>query len=154
MSCCSFLCVCVCVVVITKEHLCLCRMSRACVAFQRFSRNWTEVKGWTADLFLFLLLPSSLIFPGVTMTDGGRRYRVSGITPPPRQMAAARSARPWTGQKSIFHHLKSIKRGFLRALQLPACVPFHPPPTTSPPVPPPPHPATPRALNQTLCSYN
>lgn len=29
-----------------------------------------------------------------------------------RQIVATRSARPWTRQKSIFHHLKSIKGGF------------------------------------------
>lgn len=52
-----------------------------------------------------------------------------------RQIVATRSARPWTRQKSIFHHLKSIKRRFFSSFFFFESVPFHPPPGKPPPTP-------------------
>lgn len=84
---------------------------------------------------------SSLIFPHVTMTDGG------AVEPGVRHYYPDKwaRARPGLGLHlgSIFHHLKSIKRGFLR----PACVaPSSPTPFGFPAKRHPPNPATPPRL--------
>jgi len=106
----------------------------------------SRIEGWTGDLFLFL--PLSLSPPSSSFLSHFSRCQNDWWWPAELGVRLYTSdkwpARPWTGQKSIIHHLKSIKRGFLSALQPPSAFPETPSSTLT----------TLQTLNQTLCSYN